>query len=106
LTDELFTVPAMWADHHVLAVRDALRAMPGVEAVEASALTRQVRVRLAAGADAATLGAALTAAGYAPGEPGAPQAARKDKPAWSSTALRVTATNPVDLTMSGDHRKY
>jgi len=29
-----------------------------------------------------------------------------DKPAWLTSGVRVTATDPADLTMSGDHRKY
>jgi len=27
-------------------------------------------------------------------------------PAWATAGVRVTTTNAVDLTMSGDHRKY
>jgi len=104
--DELVAVvPDLWADHHVLKARAALLDLPGVEQVEASARDLTVRVAYdpqATGAEAIV--AALTAAGYPPGEP-ADDEARKDKPAWA-TAPRVTGTNATDLAMSGDYRKY
>jgi copper chaperone CopZ len=98
-------VPDMWADHHVLTARSALRELPGVEQVEASARDLTVRVAYdpAETGDEAIV-AALTAAGYPPGEPAA-EDARKDKPAWSA-GPRVTTTNVTDLSMSGDYRKY
>lgn len=48
--------------------------------------------------------AALSAAGYPPGEPAAEES-RTDKPAWGA-GPRVTTTNATDLSMSGDYRKY
>ncbi len=42
----VFGVPAMWADHHVLAVRNALFALAGVDNVEASSAFKTVRVVL------------------------------------------------------------
>jgi copper chaperone CopZ len=98
-------VPDMWADHHVLTSRGALHALPGVERVTASARDLTVCVTYdpdQTGVEAIV--AALTAAGYPPGEPAAEET-RKDKPAWSA-APRVTTTNPTDLSMSGDYRKY
>jgi copper chaperone CopZ len=104
--DELVAVvPDLWADHHVLSARAALLELPGVERVEASA--RDLTVRVAYDPQAtgeAAIVAALTAAGYPPGEPDADEA-HKDKPAWA-TAPRVTGTNATDLAMSGDYRKY
>lgn len=98
-------VPDLWADHHVLRARAAVRDLPGVEQVEASARDLTVRVRYdPAQTDDGTIVAALTAAGYAPGEPLAAEA-HKDKAAWSA-APRVTTTNATDLSMSGDYRKY
>ena len=40
-----FSVPAMWADHHVLAVREALGQVSGVEDVLASAMYKDVLVK-------------------------------------------------------------
>jgi len=104
--DELVAVvPDMWADHHVLTVRQALSDLPGVAEVTASARDLTVRVAYdpqATGEEAIVV--ALTAAGYPPGEPAAGET-RKDKPAWA-TAPRVTGTNATDLAMSGDYRKY
>ena len=100
-------VPALWADHHVLAVRDALTGLPGVQRVEASARDRQVTVGFdPAQTDAATLAAALAAAGYDTTAASAAPEPHRDKPAWAANGLRATATNAIDLTMSGDYRKY
>jgi copper chaperone CopZ len=104
--DELVAVvPDMWADHHVLTAREAVSALPGVEQVEASARDLAVRVSYdpkKTGEDAIV--AALTAAGYPPGEPAAAEP-HKDNPAWAQ-APRTTGTNATDLAMSGDYRQY
>lgn len=104
--DELVAVvPDMWADHHVLTVRHALSDLPGVEQVDASARDLSVRIGFdPQTTSSAALIAALTAAGYPPGDLAAGES-RKDKPAWA-TAPRVTGTNATDLAMSGDYRKY
>jgi copper chaperone CopZ len=105
-----FSVPAMWADHHVLAVREALGQVSGVEEVLASAMYKDVLIRY----DPATvtqdaLQAALTEAGYeiakAPHLPAYP-ARTNDKSDWFQFQERVTETDMRDLLMSGDHRKY
>ncbi len=98
-------VPDLWADHHVLRVREALRDLPGVEQVDASARDLTVRVAfdpVQTGSEAIV--EALSTAGYPPGEP-ADAEAHKTKEAWSG-GPRVTVTNPADLSMSGDYRKY
>ncbi len=98
-------VPDMWADHHVLLVREALKGLPGIDRIEASARDLTVRVAYdSQQADPETIAAALTTAGYPPGEPAAGET-RTDKPEWSA-APRVTRTDPSDLTMSGDYRQY
>jgi copper chaperone CopZ len=102
------TIPSLWADHHVLAVRDVLCPLEGVETVAASALNRRVTVahdpaRVTPG----QIVASLAQAGYAVGDDaaGATDVAA-EPPTWAGNGSRVTVTNPVDLAMSGDYRKY
>jgi copper chaperone CopZ len=40
-----FSIPALWADHHVLAVRQLLGQVAGVEEVIASAMYKDVLIR-------------------------------------------------------------
>lgn len=100
-------VPGVWADHHVLAVRDALAGVDGIGQIDVSARDATVRVtfdpRLVGGG---AISERLAAAGYGPRAdlPAAEQA--RNKPAWLASRSRVTTTDPADLTMSGDHRQY
>jgi copper chaperone CopZ len=100
-------VPGMWADHHVLAVRAALAGLTGVGNVEASAREFRLRVSYEPGAiTPAAIEAALAGAGYERGEaPGAGPDERR-KAEWATAASRSTTTDPADLAMSGDYRKY
>lgn len=105
MNELVVVVPDMWADHHVLAARRALRDLPGIEEVGASA--RDVTVRVAYDPDAtdeAAIVAALAAAGYPAGQPVAGEE-HTDKPAWAG-APRITGTNATDIAMSGDYRQY
>ncbi len=107
MEDVTFTVPDLWADHHVLRIRDALAELEGLDLVEASAKDRTLTLRIEpARLDAARVADHLAAAGYPPGEMETAHDAPHAKPEWAGAATRVTRTNPVDLTMSGDHRKY
>ena len=107
MADQRFEVPSLWADHHVLALREALASLPGVQHVAASSLDRQVTVVFdPAQTDAAALAAAMTAAGYPAGAAEAAAESGSDKPEWATAGLRVTRTDPLDLSMSGDYRKY
>ncbi|MEI6452124.1 MAG: heavy-metal-associated domain-containing protein [Actinomycetes bacterium] len=100
-------VPGMWADHHVLAVRELLRQDDAVTSTTASARDGVVSVEYdAARTDPQRLTALLTEGGYACGEPEAAADPPTDKPAWLTAGVRVTTTNAVDLAMSGDHRQY
>ena len=102
-----YTIPAMWADHHVLAVREALGALPGVSNVVASAMDKQVTLDFDSKKTSADdIAKGLAAAGYEPGELQHAGAAPRNKIAWASCGYRVTVTNMADLAMSGDHRKY
>lgn len=105
-----FTIPAMWADHHVLAVREALGQIDGVEEVIASAMYKDVWVEYdPATVDPDTLSGALTKAGYdiaaAPALPAYPERT-DDSSDWFRFQERITETDMRDLEMSGDHRKY
>jgi len=105
-----FSIPAMWADHHVLAVREALGQVAGVEDVLASAMYKDVLVRYdPAAVTPETLSSALAEAGYdiaqAPEIPAYPERI-EDTSDWFQFQERVTETDMRDLIMSGDHRKY
>jgi copper chaperone CopZ len=101
------TVPNMWADHHVVAVRDLVRQIEGVATVDASARDKTLRLEYdPTNTDPASIAARLDGAGYAVGTAPAAAAPPTDKPAWGHSGGRVTTTDAIDLTMSGDHRKY
>jgi copper chaperone CopZ len=105
-----FSVPAMWADHHTLAVREALGEVAGVEEVLASALYKDVLIKYdPAVASADGLADVLAEAGYkiaaAPALPAYPERI-DDASDWFQFQERITETDMRDLEMSGDHRKY
>jgi mercuric ion binding protein len=106
-----FEVPTLWADHHVLKVRDVLNRLEGVEDVYASSAWKQVLVTYDdAETNQAAVEKALAEAGYPVGEGEMPMLAlptanRKD-PRWQEAGMRVTKTNLADLKMSGEFRKY
>jgi copper chaperone CopZ len=107
----VFEVPTLWADHHVLKVRDALVNLEGVNDVYASSAWKQVLVdynnRKIKQAD---LEKALVEAGYPVGEGEVPVLVqptdiRRD-PHWAVLGARKTETNQADLEMSGEFRRY
>jgi copper chaperone CopZ len=105
-----FSLPQMWADHHVLAVRQALGQVQGVEEVIASSLYQDVLVKYdPAAVTPDALAAALTQAGYtvaqAPVLPAYPVRI-DDASDWFRFQDRITITDNRDLEMSGDFRKY
>ncbi len=103
------TVPAMFADHHVIRVKRLLSPLSGVENVIASSAFKEVTIEFdPAKTSAAALSKALTDAGYAPGDE---QVVKKSPmatpdPAWEKSGVRVVTTNPVDNQLSGEFRKY
>ena len=104
------SIPSMWADHHVLVVRDTLNQVNGVKEVLASAMYKDVLVKYdPAMVNPDALSGALAAAGYeiakAPELPTHPERI-DDASDWFQFQERVTETDLRDLEMSGDHRKY
>ncbi len=105
-----FVVPKLWADHHVLAVREALGKISGVQEVVASAAYQDVLVKYDPAAVAPEMLAdALVQAGYEPGtQPGLPAYPKRIESSsdWFRFQDRITTTDRRDLEMSGDFRKY
>lgn len=105
-----FNIPALWADHHTLAVRNALGQVGGVEEVTASALYKDVVIKYdPAVVSPEALADTLAGAGYeiaqAPDLPAYP-ARTDDASDWFQFQERITETDMRDLQMSGDHRMY
>jgi len=103
-------VPAMWADHHVLIVHSLLAGMDGVSDVVASSKNREITVSYDPGSvDLGVIEGTLAAAGYPVGAKVQPEESGfvwRKASKWLEIGDRVTTTNMVDLTMSGDHRMY
>ena len=103
-------IPSLWADHHVLAVRQALAQIDGIQEVLASSAYKDVLIKYdPAAVDVPTLARVLAEAGYpaeqSPELPSYPERT-DDSSDWFQFQERVTKTDRRDLEMSGDHRKY
>ena len=108
MEEVVLTIPSLWADHHILSVRDAICPLDGVENVVASAQDRRATITYdPARVTPEQIVAGLAQAGYAVGDDaaGATDVAA-EPPTWAGNGSRVAVTNPVDLAMSGDYRKY
>ena len=106
----VFKVPKMYADHHVVAVREALTGLEGVGNVLASSAFKRVVVEYDPSVTSSTaIEEGLQTAGYGLSEdwelPELPEA-KEDESPWFKSIWRVTQTNMLDLEMSGDFRKY
>jgi copper chaperone CopZ len=104
-------VPTLWADHHVLKVRDALSKLEGVADMYVSSAWKQVLVTYEDGkVDRAVIEDALAKAGYPVGEGEMPVVVqpteKRRDPQWEELGFRTTTTNRIDLEMSGEFRKY
>ena len=106
----VFAVPKLYADHHVLVVRELLVELPGVDDVQASSAFKRVVVSFDPDATSAeSIAEALQGAGYGPDHPlEFAQALRnkEDGSFWYVLQPRNTETNQLDIEMSGDFRKY
>jgi copper chaperone CopZ len=100
-----FIVPNLWADHHVLKVRETLAALPGVQDVIASAAFRAVALRFdPALTSPEAIATALAEAGYPTASDGkeaavsqaVPVSTGKTDPAWARLGFRLTHTDARD----------
>lgn len=110
MQDAIVSLPAMYADHHVMAVRGALLGLPGVADVLASAAIRSVRVRFDETAlSPQEIEAALSAAGYAPDQEVQVDdhpLRHRDGSSWYTVIDRTAQTIMKDREMAGDFRRY
>jgi copper chaperone CopZ len=98
-------VPDLWADHHVLKVRAALTALPGVQDVIASSAFRMVALSYdPAITSPGAIMATLEDAGYSVATDGTgviaetvPVATGKRDPAWTRLGMRQMRTDERDL---------
>ena len=105
----VLSVPEMWADHHVLKVREVLTTLAGVQEVYASAAWKQVVVAYDPNeVDESAIVDALEGTGY--GTDGARdlegQQLSAGDPKWEALGVRVTKTNERDRELSGEFRRY
>jgi copper chaperone CopZ len=105
-----FDVPTLWADHHVLKVREALLNLEGIDDVYASSAWKQVLVTYNKKTKKANIEKALADAGYPVGQGEVPIVVqpteiRRD-PQWAVMGSRMTKTSQADLEMSGEFRRY
>ena len=105
----VLSVPKLWADHHVLRVREVLTALDGVEDVYASSAWKQIVVKHDPDKlEASAIAEALLGAGYGVDE-GVELVGKRlnaGDPQWDELGVRVTKTNERDLELSGDFRRY
>jgi copper chaperone CopZ len=104
-------VPGLWADHHVLAVREALAGLEGVDDVYASSAWKQVLVTYdGKKTKPEAIEKALAEAGYPVGGEGPPMLVeptpKRRDPKWAVLGFRTVETNRKDLEMSGEFRRY
>lgn len=99
-------VPSMYADHHVLVVRDLLTGLDGVVDVYASSAFKQVMVQYdPAAIQPEAIASALDKAGYTQEMSVAVQG-KLAEDSWKTGSSRRTQTYQADLVMSGEFRKY
>ncbi len=106
----ILEMPSMYADHHVLKVREALEGLTGIEEAYASSAWKKIMISYKEKSiKPAEIESALTKAGYPPGEGTTPILVKaspdlKRDPQWEKLGSRVTETNQTDLKMSGQSR--
>ena len=110
MNNTIIDVPAMYADHHVLKVRETLLGLEGVTEVVASSAKRKVAVSFDESATSPeALREALASVGYPPDQ--MPEMIEfpkrhEDGSAWYTVLDRITVTERKDREMAGDFRRY
>ncbi|MBN1264265.1 MAG: hypothetical protein JXA25_02145 [Anaerolineales bacterium] len=104
------SIPGLYADHHVLRIRRALD-LPGVEELYASSAWHKLWIRFdEAKLSESTIEETIRAIGYGLDAKETPILVERIRagrdPQWEKLAARVTKTNPSDLKMSGEFRRY
>ena len=105
----ILNVPKMWADHHVLKVREVLAALEGVQDVYSSATWKKVLIKYDPDKlEESAIVEALAGAGYGIDEGLGLEGTRLSAgdPAWEALDVRVTKTDHRDLELSGEFRRY
>lgn len=107
----VLNLPTLYADHHVMILRDALLAVEGVTDVYVSSAWKQAVVTFdPKKTDPSGIEGAVVAAGYPVGEAETPILVKREDigrdPQWEKLDIRVSKTNQADLEMSGEHRRY
>lgn len=107
----VLNLPTLYADHHVMILREALLAIEGVTDVYASSAWKQAVVTFdPQKTDPGAIEQAAVAAGYPVGEADLPVLVKREEigrdPQWEKQDIRVSKTNRADLEMSGEHRRY
>ena len=101
--------PSMFADHHVLKVRNSLLSLDGIDDIIASSAWHAVIVTYDSDKiQPQAIEQALIDAGYPPDASTpilATSAQQFQDPAWNELGVRITETNEADLKLSGDFRK-
>lgn len=97
-------VPSMYADHHVLAVRDLLAGLAGVEEIYASSAWKQIQVSFdPAQLEEAAIRQTLADGGYPVEGEETPILIERNRigrdPQWNKLSVRTTQTNPKDREM-------
>ncbi len=97
-------VPSLYADHHVLKVRELLLELDGIKEVYASSAWKQVRVTFdPAEIEQTTIEGALEGAGYPVADGETPILIERNDigrdPQWKKAEVRTTQTNPQDREM-------
>ena len=102
------SVPGMYADHHVLRVREKLFALDGITKVYASSAWHTVIVSYDPDKiQPDAIEQALADYVSSDGTPILAETGENHKDlAWDALGVRVTRTNETDLKMSGEFRKY
>lgn len=103
----ILEMPTMYADHHVMKVREALAGLKGIKDAYASSAWKKLMVSYQEKTiKPEEIEKALAEAGYPPGDGATPvlveaSAKLKRDPQWEKLDSRVSQTNKTDLEMSG-----